>query len=74
MRIRIRLTDSSRQAVEARLHSAYQHGQLRLVRRIHALLAIVAGESVTEVASYCTWVNKPCATTSALSSAKGWTV
>ncbi len=50
MRIRIRLTDSSRQALVARLHSAYQNGQLRLVKRIHALLAIVAGESVTAVA------------------------
>ena len=34
----------------ARLHSAYQNGQLRLVKRIHALLAIVEGESVAEVA------------------------
>jgi transposase len=50
MRIRIRLTDSSRQAVAARLHSAYQGNQLRLVKRIHALFAIVAGESVAEVA------------------------
>ena len=50
MRIRIRLTDSSRQAVVARLHSAYQGNQLRLVKRIHALFAIVAGESVAEVA------------------------
>lgn len=50
MRIRIRLTDSSRQAVVARLHSVYQNGQLRLVKRIHAIFAIVGGESVTEVA------------------------
>lgn len=50
MRIRIRLTDSSRQALVARLHSAYQNGQVRLVKRIHALLAIVEGKSVTEVA------------------------
>jgi len=50
MRIRIRLTDSSRQALIGHLHSAYQNDQLRLVRRIHALLAIVEGESVTEVA------------------------
>jgi transposase len=50
MRIRIRLTDSSRQALVARLHSAYQGNQLRLVKRIHALLAIVAGEPVAEVA------------------------
>jgi transposase len=50
MRIRIRLTDSSRQAVVARLHSAYQGNQLRLVKRIHALIAIVEGESVAEVA------------------------
>lgn len=50
MRIRIRLTDNLRQAVVARLHLAYQHSQLRLVKRIHALLAIVAGDSVAEVA------------------------
>jgi transposase len=50
MRIRIRLTDSSRQALVARLHSAYQGNQLRLVKRIHALFAIVEGESVAEVA------------------------
>lgn len=50
MRIRIRLTDSSRQAVVARLHSAYQNGQVRLVKRIHALFAIVEGKSVAEVA------------------------
>jgi transposase len=50
MRIRIRLTDSSRQALVARLHSAYRNGQVRLVKRIHALLAIVEGKSVTAVA------------------------
>lgn len=51
MRIRIRLTDNLRQALVARLQSAYQNGQLRLVKRIHALLAIVAGQSVAEVAT-----------------------
>ena len=34
MCIRIRLTDSLRQAVVARLQWAYKHGQLRLVKRI----------------------------------------
>lgn len=34
----------------ARLHSAYQHSQVRLVKRIHALLAVVADASVAEVA------------------------
>ena len=50
MRIRIRLTDSLRQTVVACLHSAYQDSQLRLVKRIHALFAIVEGKSVAEVA------------------------
>jgi len=50
MRIRIRLTASLRQALVARLHSAYQNGQLRLVKRMHALLAIAEGKSVAEVA------------------------
>jgi transposase len=51
MRIRIRLTDSVRQALVARLQEAYQHSQLRLIKRIHALLAIAAGQSVAEVAA-----------------------
>jgi transposase len=50
MRIRIRLTGNLRQDVVARLHTAYRDNQLRLVKRIHALLAIVEGQSVTEVA------------------------
>lgn len=50
MRIRIRLSDSLRQDVMARLHAAYRNHQLRLVKRIHALLAIVEGCSVAEVA------------------------
>lgn len=49
MHIRIRLTDSLRQAVVARLQYAYEHGQLRLVKRIHALLSIVEGKPVVEV-------------------------
>jgi len=51
MRIRIRLTDNLRQAMVARLQWAYEHGQLRLVKRIHALLAIVEGKAVAEVAA-----------------------
>jgi transposase len=50
MRIRIRLTAKMRQAVLTRLQAAYQGHQLRLIKRIHALLAIAEGQSVAEVA------------------------
>jgi transposase len=51
MNIRIRLSRYLRQAVIERLQQAYRSGQVRLVRRIHALMAIIEGKSVDEVAT-----------------------
>lgn len=51
MDIRIRLRRDLRQAVVERLQQAYQSGQVRLVRRIHALLFIIEGKTVDEVAA-----------------------
>jgi hypothetical protein len=39
-----------RQQLYRRLHQAYASGSLRLVKRIHALLAIAAGTTGSEVA------------------------
>jgi transposase len=50
MRIRIRLSTPTSQAVMNRLQKAYQRGEVRLVRRIHALLMVVDGKSVAAVA------------------------
>lgn len=50
MDIRIRLTRSSRQSITERLQRAYRAGELRVIKRIHALLGITAGQSPTEVA------------------------
>ena len=51
MDIRISLNRSLRQAVTERLQRAYQSGQVRLVRRIHALLSVIEGKPVAEVAT-----------------------
>lgn len=51
MDIRIRLNPSLRQAVVERLQQAYACGQVRLVRRIHAVMFIVEGKSVDAVAT-----------------------
>lgn len=51
MHIRIRLTNSSRKSLGERLQQAYARGHLRLVKRIHALLCIMEGESVAEVST-----------------------
>lgn len=51
MNIRIRLRRDLRQAVVERLQQAYHSGQVRLVRRIHALLFIIEGKPVDEVAA-----------------------
>lgn len=48
MRIRIRLTNGLRQALVEQLQRAYASGQLRLVKRIHALLYIAAGFSISQ--------------------------
>jgi transposase len=49
MYYRIRLTSQLRQTVVAQLERAYQAAHLRLIRRIHAVLYVVDGKSVTEV-------------------------
>lgn len=51
MNIRISLNRSLRQTVTERLQEAYQSGQVRLVRRIHALLFVIEGKPVDEVAA-----------------------
>ena len=51
MDIRIRLSRDLRQAVIERLQRAYRNGLVRLVRRIHALLSVIEGKSVDEVAA-----------------------
>lgn len=50
MTIRIRLTRSLHQSLLERLQRAYRAGELRVIKRIHALLGIVAGQSPAEVA------------------------
>lgn len=49
MQYRIRLTHLSRQTLVEQLARAYQAAHLRLVKRIHALLYVVDGQSVAEV-------------------------
>lgn len=51
MPFRIRLSRELRQSVIERLQQAYASGQIRLVRRIHAILFIVEGQSLDEVAA-----------------------
>jgi transposase len=46
----IRLTHAMRQQLYRRLHQAYASGSLRLVKRIHVLLAVADGLTVHEVA------------------------
>ena len=51
MNIRIRLSNHLRQEVIDRLQQAYCRGQVRLVRRIHVLLAVIEGKAIEEVAA-----------------------
>jgi len=51
MRIRISLKPSEYKKLIAHLRQAYARGQLRLVKRIHALLYILDGKSPEEVAA-----------------------
>src|SRR5262249_42680558 len=46
----LRLTPFMRQQLYRRLHQAYASGSLRLVKRLHALLAIAEGMTVHDVA------------------------
>ena len=50
MRIRLSLGKNMMNAMFERLHQAYAIGQLRLIKRIHALLYIVEGKPVAKVA------------------------
>ena len=50
MTFTIRLPLFMRQQLSRRLHQAYASGSLRLVKRIHALLAIAEGTTVSETA------------------------
>lgn len=53
MRIRITLNRGLRQAVMQRLQQAYRSGAIRLIKRIHALLALIdEGKTVKEVAEF----------------------
>jgi Winged helix-turn helix len=46
----LRLTPLLRQQLYRRLHQAYASGSLRLVKRLHTLLAIAEGMAVRDVA------------------------
>lgn len=50
MYMTIRLTHCTRQQLYRRLHQAYANGSLRVVKRLHALLAIADGLPVRDVA------------------------
>ena len=50
----IRLTSLMRQQLYRRLQQAYASGSLRLVKRLHALLAMAEGMAVSEVAQMLT--------------------
>jgi transposase len=50
MQIRISICNSLRKSVYERLRQAYATGNLRLIRRIHALLQIADGQPLTNVA------------------------
>jgi hypothetical protein len=47
----LHLSPFTRQPLERRLQPAYACGALRLVKRLHALLALAEGMSVQEVAA-----------------------
>ena len=50
MHIRISLRKGELAALLERLHQAYAQGELRLIKRIHALLSIIEGKAVSDVA------------------------
>jgi transposase len=50
MNIRLSLRKGEREALLKRLHQAYARGELRLIKRIHALLYLIDGKTVAEVA------------------------
>jgi len=52
MHIRISLRKGELAALLERLQQAYARGELRLIKRIHALLYIIDGKAVTDVAAW----------------------
>ncbi len=50
MQIRLSLRKGELEVLYERLRQAYAQGQLRLIKRIHALLSIIDGKTVSEVA------------------------
>jgi len=51
----LHLSSFTRKQLYRRLQQAYAHGDLRLVRRRHALLALADNQSVQEVAEMLNW-------------------
>lgn len=51
MRLRIRFEKATRKQMVEQLQKAYNRGDLRLIKRIHALLAIEEGQEVADVAA-----------------------
>jgi transposase len=51
MHIRLSLRKGELEALLERLRQAYAQGELRLIKRIHALLSIIEGKPVSEVAN-----------------------
>ena len=51
MHIRLSLRKGELEALLERLRQAYARGELRLIKRIHALLSIIEGKPVSEVAN-----------------------
>src|SRR5437899_98966 len=73
----IRLTPFMRLQLCRRLHQAYASGSLRLVKRIHALLAIAEAMAVSEVAQWWPLVSTPYATPLTVASgvgSPGWSI
>lgn len=52
MHIRIRLRKGELEALLTRLHQAYARGELRLIKRIQALLYVIDGKTVAETAAW----------------------
>ena len=50
MTLTLRLIPCMRQQLYRRLHEAYAHGSLRVVKHLHALLALAEGMTVRDVA------------------------
>lgn len=50
MRIRVSLRKGEWEALLDRLHQAYGKGEVRLLRRIHALMSLFEGKTVAEIA------------------------